>query len=234
MFIAGFLILLRFVYGRGMFGFDYNVYFSIFWWVSLFNVTALVCTVLALLRKDTGQREKLLAGMVLITMLILPLGSNNRSYPVINNLFLIAPVTLTFYGVFCKEPFPGGHPAAYPVRVFTAGCLLVLAVQSIGFGSVFIFRDGSNTEKRDTKIENNGILKGMYTTKANGTDLEEIISFWEKSDFQGQNTSVILYGDVPGLSYLLDAPAPLQVHGPIWNPITGRSGTGILLKWKRG
>ncbi len=209
MFIAGFLILLRFVYGRGMFGFDYNVYFSIFWWVSLFNVTALVCTVLALLRKDTGQREKLLAGMVLITMLILPLGSNNRSYPVINNLFLIAPVTLTFLWRFLQRAFPGGHPAAYPVRVFTAGCLLVLAVQSIGFGSVFIFRDGSNTEKRDTKIENNGILKGMYTTKASGTDLEEIISFWEKSDFQGQNTSVILYGDVPGLSYLLDAPSAI-------------------------
>lgn len=209
LFTAGFLVLLRFVYGRGMFGFDYHEYFSIFWWVSLFHVTALVCAVLALLRKDTGQREKLLAMIVLITILILPLGSNNRSYPVINNLFLIAPATLSFLWRFLKSAFPAEHPAAFPVRVFMTGCLLVLAVQSIGFGSVFVFRDGTNTEKRDTKIENNGILKGMYTTQANGTDLEEITAFWEESDFRQQNAPVILYGDVPGLSYLLDAPCAI-------------------------
>lgn len=198
-FTAGLAVLLRFVYGRGMFGFDYNVYFSIFWWVSLFNTAALVTNAAALFRKDTDDQEKLLALLVLVTILILPLGSNNRSYPVINDLFLIAPATLYFINRFL--------PKSWPVRTVAAGCLIMLAVQSIGFGTVFVFRDGSFTEKRDTKVENNGILKGMYTTKANAESLEEITQFWEEEDFAG--TPVILYGDIPGLSYLLEAPSAI-------------------------
>lgn len=198
-FVLGFLVLLRFVYGRGMFGFDYHTYFSIFWWISLFHTTALVCNVLALVRKDTKEEEKLLALLVVITIVILPLGSNNRSYPVINNLFLIAPVTFDFLHRFL--------PRSFPVRALAAGCLLVLAVQSAGFGWHFVFRDGSITEKRDTKVENNGILKGMYTTKANAAALEEITDFWERGGFA--DTPVILYGDIPGLSYILDTPSAI-------------------------
>lgn len=198
-FVLGLIVLLRLVYGRGMFGFDYHTYFSVFWWVSLFNTAALVCSALAIFRKDTDDREKLLAMLTLVTILILPLGSNNRSYPVINDLFLIAPVTLYFLGKFL--------PQSFPVRSVAAGCLLVFAVQSIGFGTVFVFRDGSYGEKRDAKIENNGILEGMYTTKANAAALEEITAFWETNAMQG--TSVILYGDIPGLSYILDAPSAI-------------------------
>ena len=199
MFIAGLLVLFRLVYGRGMFGFDYNVYFSIFWWVSIFNTAALVCNALALVRKDTDEQEKLLSLLTLVTILILPLGSNNRSYPVINNLFLIAPMTLYFLWKFL--------PKSFPVRTVVAGCLLAVAAQSIGFGWTFVFRDGSFAEKRDTKVENNGILKGMYTTKSNAKALEEIMGFWEKQNLDG--TSVILYGDIPGLSYILDAPSAI-------------------------
>ena len=198
-FTAGLAVLFRFVYGRGMFGFDYNVYFSIFWWVSLFNTAALVTNAAALLRKDTDDREKLLALLVLVTILILPLGSNNRSYPVINDLFLIAPATLYFINRFL--------PKSWPVRTVAAGCLIMLAVQSIGFGTTFVFRDGSFAEKRDTKVENNGILRGMYTTKANAESLEEITRFWEDGGFDG--ASVILYGDIPGLSYILEAPSAI-------------------------
>ena len=85
--------------------------------------------------------------------------------------------------------------------------MLVLMVQSAGFGWHFVFRDGSITEKRDTKVENNGILKGMYTTKANAKALEGITAFWEEAGFAG--TPVILYGDIPGLSYLLDVPSAI-------------------------
>lgn len=198
-FLAGLLILIRFVYGRGMFGFDYNAYFSIFWWVSLFNTAALIVNAAALLRRDTNEHEKLLALLVLITILILPLGSNNRSYPVINDLFLIAPVTLCFLHRFLPE--------SYPVRTVAAGCLVMLAVQSIGFGTVFVFRDGSFAEKRDTKVENNAILKGMYTTSSNAQSLEEITAFWEEGEFDA--IPVILYGDIPGLSYVLRAPSAI-------------------------
>ncbi len=198
-FLAGFAVLLRFVYGRGMFGFDYHTYFSIFWWVSLFNTAALVCNVLALFRRDVSPEEKLLAALTAVTILILPLGSNNRSYPVINDLFLAAPVTLYFLYRFL--------PQHVPVRAGAVCCLLVLAVQSVGFGTVFVFRDGSFAEKRDTKVENNGILKGMYTTKSNAAALEGITGFWKEAGLQ--NTPVILYGDIPGLSYILDAPSAI-------------------------
>lgn len=199
LFVLGLLVLLRLVYGRGMFGLDYHTYFSIFWWVSLFNTAALIVNALALFLRDVDEKERLLALLVLVTILILPLGSNNRSYPVINNLFLIAPVTLYFLQKFL--------PDSYPVRAAAAGCLIVTAVQSFGFGMQFVFRDGSFAEKRDTKVENNAILKGMYTTKENAEALSGLTDFWEREQMQG--TSVILYGDVPGLSYILDAPSAL-------------------------
>lgn len=199
LFALGFLVLLRLVYGRGMFGFDYHTYFSIFWWVSLFNTAALLLNMLALVRKDTDEKEKLLAVLMVISILILPLGSNNRSYPLINDLFLVGPVTLYFLHRFL--------PRSFPVRAVCAGCLLTCFVQSWGFGWVFVFRDGSFAEKRNTKVENNGILKGMYTTQSNAAALEEIIGFWEEAGLE--DTPVILYGDVPGLSYLLDVPAAI-------------------------
>ncbi len=199
LFLAGLAVLIRLVYGRGMFGFDYHTYFSIFWWVSLFNTAALVCSIAALFSDNISQEEKVLAMLVLITILILPLGSNNRSYPVINDLFLIGPVTLYFIGRFV--------PHSFPLRSVFAACLLALAVQSVGFGMVFVFRDGSLEEKRDTKVENNGILKGMYTTRANAQALTEITAFWQETFPDGK--SVILYGDIPGLSYLLDAPSAI-------------------------
>lgn len=198
-FMLGFLLLIRLVYGRGMFGIDYHTYFSIFWLVSLFNTAALVVNALALFRKDTKEWEKLLAVLTLVTILILPLGSNNRSYPVINNLFLIAPVTLYFLWKFL--------PDSFPVRMTAMLSLLLFAVQSIGFGWTFVFRDGSFAEKRDTKVENNAILKGMYTTKSNAEALDGITQFWEEEDLFG--SLVILYGDIPGLSYILDAPSAL-------------------------
>ena len=39
------------------------------------------------------RRDKLLSLMVLLVILITPIGSNNETYPNMNNLFLVAPVT---------------------------------------------------------------------------------------------------------------------------------------------
>ncbi len=65
LFVLGFLALLRLVYGRGMFGFDYHTYFSIFWWVSLFNTAALLqcamywpsCVRMSVGRKTAGHAD---------------------------------------------------------------------------------------------------------------------------------------------------------------------------------
>lgn len=198
-FVAGLLVLFRFVYGRGMFGLDYHTYFSIFWWVSLFNAAALVLNLIPLFRKGTGTEERVLCALIAITILILPLGSNNRSYPVINNLFLIAPMTL--------YQIAKTLPSSFPVRAVAAGCLATLFIQSIGFGCLFVFRDGAPGEKRDAKVENNGILKGMYTTADNAQALREITHFCKEEGLIRE--PVILYGDIPGLSYILQMPSAI-------------------------
>lgn len=199
LFACGLLVLLRFVYGRGMFGFDYHEYFSIFWWISLFNAAALVLQLYVVLKKDGTKEEKLLSALVLISILILPLGSNNRSYPVINNLFLIGPVTL--------YQMKKHMPESFPLRATAVVCLAVLFIQSLGFGWTFVFRDGSAGEKRDTKVENNGILKGMYTTKKNAESIEELTVFCQQEGLTEE--PVILFGDVPGISYILHMPSAI-------------------------
>ncbi len=53
------------------------------------------------------RRDKLLSLMVLLVILITPIGSNNETYPNMNNLFLVAPVTFWMgYRLFVKAAPP--------------------------------------------------------------------------------------------------------------------------------
>ena len=91
---AGLLVLLRFCYGRGMFDFDYTAYFSMYKWAVVYLLMVLALCIWSLISKKVSGEQKLWAVCLLVKIWITPLGSNNGLYPIINNLFLTAPVSL--------------------------------------------------------------------------------------------------------------------------------------------
>ena len=90
--------------------------------------------------------------------------------------------------------------------------VVFLLVQSVGFHSCFSFRDGIGGEKRDTVVETPAKAAGVYTRQDNAAWLAELAEYIEQAELTGER--VLLYGDIPGLGYLLDMPSALSTFWP--------------------
>ncbi len=205
LYCAGMLVLLRFFWGRGMFNFKYDTYESMFQWGMLFLILSLLFLGGCLVKKAMDPEEKLLAAISLLIILLTPLGSNNYTYPNLNNLFLVAPFVLW---LFCRRVlWLKNRPLHFPWLAMTGLLCGMLFVQSLGFGCRFVFRDSDGGEKRDTKVENCAILKGMYTNAENAASLQGVVDFVNRMPL-GSGQRLLTYGTVPGMGYILDmAPA---------------------------
>ncbi len=207
----GILILLRFYFGQGMFSLRYYNEGSVFQWMMLFLILSIlccVCTIAGFLTWD--KRERILGMLVLLVILITPLGSNNYTYQNMNNLFLAAPFTLwTCYRIWLKTR---KEILYFPWHAFVVVIILMTLVQGVGFGCTYVFRDGIYGEKRDTQVENSKILGRMYTNRENAESLSELIAFWNEHNMGDE--PILIWGDAPGLSYILDVPSAIFTTWP--------------------
>ncbi len=209
--VAVFAVLIRFYWGRGMFDFRYYNYGSVYLWAVLFLIMTAACAIWILFGVGTTAGDnKVLALIVLLQMFVTPLGSNNDLYPMINNLFLAAPFTLwVCYQWFVRTKGKNVH---IPWKVMLSVFGLMVLVQSIGFHSQFVFLDGVWGEKRDTLVTNIPKAEGVYTNKENAELFVDLVEHAEKNEFAGKE--VILYGEVPGLSYFLNMPTAISTSWP--------------------
>ena len=166
-FLGGMILLYRYYWGHAMFSFNYYSYGAMFWPVIVVLLLAIFVCLHRLLGRRNTETEKLLTALVFLVILITPLGSNNRSYPVMNNLFLVLPCVL-YWG------YEEIRKYSFAVKSTFCVWMLFFMVQIIGFGMTFTFGDGAPDQKRDAKIENNGILRGMVTTSKKARILEEL------------------------------------------------------------
>ena len=157
--------------------------------------------------------------MVLILIGVTPLGSNNHLYPNMNNMFLVFPFALTvcisliksmlqYDGWVFERKEKEYVISVFPVRTMLSVFLIVMSFQCLMFGAVFTFRDGMSGQKRDTKIENNAILKGMVTNNELAVAVEELTAYVEEEGFADRE--LILYGQIPAISYILDMPSAIS------------------------
>ncbi len=140
-----------------------------------------------------------------------PLGSNNRLYPIINNLFIVVPFLLWI----ARDRFVNAGNDGIVEKTFTTvwampfvGLVLFVFVQSVGFHTNFAFQDGIYGEARDATVSVPAKAAGVYTNQDNAAWLEELAQYMQDADLTGRE--VILYGDIPGLGYLLDMPSALS------------------------
>ena len=208
--ILVYCVLIRFYWGRGMFNFGYYYYGSIEQWAVLFLLAAIVCAVSMLVSKKYGIEGKILALIVLIQIFVTPLGSNNALYTAFNNLFLAAPFTLCVcYGWFVRTK---GKEIHFPWKSMLSLLGLMVFVQSFGFHMQFVFSDGVWGEKRDTLLTGIPKAEGIYTTAYNAAAFSELVQYVKEQQFAGRD--VILYGEIPGLSYFLDMPSAISTCWP--------------------
>lgn len=208
--ILVYCVLIRFYWGRGMFNFEYYYYGSIEQWAFLFLLVTIVCAASLLVSRKCGIEGKVLALIVLIQIFVTPLGSNNALYTAFNNLFLAAPFTLCVcYGWFVRTK---GKEIHFPWKSMLSLLGLMVFVQSFGFHMQFVFSDGVWGDKRDTLLTGIPKAEGIYTIDYNAETFSELVQYAKGQQFAGRK--VILYGEIPGLSYFLDMPSAISTCWP--------------------
>lgn len=232
------LVLLRFYWGRGMFNFLYYDFGSIYYPMVLFLLVAIYTAVYCLCGKSVQWEQRILAVLVLVLIFVTPLGGNNNLYPIINNLFLALPFVLWVgYERLAVERVvaegtlvergagkrgngdrsamvsgTAGRDWKYVVGLPFALLVMFILVQSVGFHLTFSFQDGRNGEARDTLLNMPAKVAGIYTSQDNAACLTELAEYAQQAQLTGRE--VILYGEVPGLGYLLDMPPALSTFWP--------------------
>lgn len=202
----GFLVVLRFCYGRGMFGFDYTDNFSMYKWVTVYLLIAIGLCVWCLADQKCSREYKLWTVFLLVIIFITPLGSNNGLYPIMNNLFLVLPVSM----LMTAEAFRKSRRARGKADAFGIVFALVLAcamIQSVLYGVHFVFHDagahqtaGQDNTRLELQCSSAGT--GLAATRDKKTALEELDAYVYQNGLYKKR--VILYGDIPAVSYLFD------------------------------
>lgn len=194
LFCAGMIVVIRFCYGRGMFGIQYRDFFSMYKWVTVYLLCVIISCVYMILSRKVQREEKLLASILLVIIFITPLGSNNGLYPVMNNLFLIAPVSFYFfYSIYQK------YNHHFAVKTWIPFLMACLYVQVTLFGMLFVFHD-NDLPKRRIKIEGFSTTDGMVTNVEKAEALEGLGVYLSDK----KEKKVVLYGNIPGISYIYD------------------------------
>ena len=209
-------VLLRFLWGRGMFNLQYAFYWSVFEWCMVLLYVAIGLCIWTLADPLVFRRDKLLSLMVLLVILITPIGSNNETYPNMNNLFLVAPVTFWMgYRLLLKLR---RLPYSFACRAMLVCVAVVFLIQSTGFGVRAVFRDSIEGQKRDTRVVNCKKLSGAKTNRANAEQLQDVVDYYaEHAEELEENSRLLTFGDVPGFCWLFDLPSALSHDWPDMN-----------------
>ncbi len=215
-YLAGIAVLLRFFWGRGMFSFRYYEDYSSMSECGLIGLyLALIACGYLLAAKGVSESERLWGMISLVIIVITPLGSNNYTYQNLNNLFVVAPVTVYAFVKCCRRRYKAEQRILhFPWKAMVSVLAIMILVQSIGFHFNFVFRDGMDGTKRDTKMESPESVAGMMTTQKNAEDLGGLLAYLEMEKEKQSDAEAIFYGDCPGLPYLSQIPSAIGNSWP--------------------
>lgn len=211
---VGIVVLLRFLWGRGMYSFRYyEDYSSMYEWGMIGLYLIIIAGIHMFFSRKSSLEEKLFALMTLVIVAVTPLGSNNYTFQNLNNLFLAAPFGFYAFVKLYRRKMEKEvwRQLAFPWKAVVGVLGVMILVQSVGFHSQFVFRDGMDGSARSYCFENPSVVSGMYTTKQNGKELSALMNYMESSGWNQKE--VILYGDCPGLAFLLNMPVAV---GSAW------------------
>ncbi len=210
LYVLGILILVRYYFATGVFTRNYYYYDSMFQVAMMFVISGIVLSVIGSLGILNGSKEEqTLAFTALMLILITPIGSNNYTFPILNNLFIIAPIILWLFRRMMQRAGEGHYNFTWE-SMFTM-VVIGLFIQGGLFHLGYSFFDGADGTPRDSQTS---IKKAahMVTTDYNAETLDELqqVLFDEKL----LDTKVILFGGIPGISYLFDMEPAIDTIWP--------------------
>jgi hypothetical protein len=180
-----------------MFGLDFAEFFSMYKWVTVYLLMVIILCIWALISKKPSEDLKLWSVFVLVTIFITPLGSNNGLYPIINNLFVVAPISVLLLDEFCSNNL-------FAIKATITCVMICIFVSSLLFGINFVFHDYASTgSKRESiSLKCDSAANGLLTTKEKKENLEALDSFLYDNGLNDK--TLITFGDIPTLSYIFN------------------------------
>ena len=146
-YLFGCAVIVKFFYSEGVFTVNYQDYWCMFEWAMLFIILSIILAVLAMTGiSGGGADERFLGCLSLLVILIAPFGSNNYTFPILDCLFVPAPVTIWMlrrYWQPTREKLP--HWSWHLMALFILVCTLF---QGALFHLNFAFGDGTDGTKR--------------------------------------------------------------------------------------
>ena len=201
LYVAGILVLFRFFFARGIITTNYFYYDSMFQAAMMFLILGIIlCAVYSIGWMNGSREERLLAFISLLLILIIPIGSNNYTFPLVNNLFIISPVILLLFRRIIQKA--GAVQFHFAWKSMIAAVIFALLVQGTFFHFNYSFVDGADGQARNTVVTEIPRAKGMVTTRSNADSLLQLYTFIQKNGLQ--DTSVIQFGKAPGICYLMN------------------------------
>lgn len=214
LYIAGLLLLAVYYVKKDVFSRNYYYYESMFQAAMMFLIITVILTILGASGfLKGGVEERTISFAALMLILILPIGSNNRTMPLVNCLFLVAPIGLWIIRRFLLKFVD--NERIFALQAMVTGVIVVLLVQGAIFHARFSFADHNEATpelKLDTKVADIKKANGLVTTKANYNTLNELKNCLESNGLtQGK---VLTFGNVPGISYLFDIEPAIDTTWP--------------------
>lgn len=201
--------MIGWLYLRGFCSWNYYSYDSILRPGILFLMLTMLIALIRIFHPKCPKEEKLISGLILLVVLLTSIGSNNGVYPSLNNLFAAAPYTLWQSWRFLrnvKEKRLGTiRVSFFPAKGLLSAFLLLCLFQFGLFGASFVFAEGTGVQDAHSYVENNAILENIRMSGDKARWLTEISAYVEENGLQGRE--VILYGQIPALSYYLQMPS---------------------------
>lgn len=202
-------VVLLWLYYRKFCSFHFFSYDSMWRPGVLFLMLAMFIAVIHIFRKKSKKEEKLIGGLVLLVVLLTSIGSNNGVYPSMNNLFIAAPYTLYESWKFARYvneiKIARVIIPAFATKTVLIVFLMMCAVQFGGFGAQFVFAEATGVRDFSAGVGNNEVLKNIKMSSDKAKCMTEISEYVNGNSLQGQE--VILYGEVPSLSFYLQMPS---------------------------
>ena len=202
-------VMVFWLYRQGFCAREYTNYGAIIWPGVTFLTLTLLVTLWRIFTPSAPKEEKLISGLIFLVVLITSLGSNNKLYPSMNNLFLALPYMYWQFYRFCKYAVSFRWKritiSAIPAKCLFGGFFLLFFVQVGLFGRSFVFAEGTGIQDIDAQVTNNETLKGVWMSEERAGWMQEISEYVNTRGLAGKD--VLLYGQIPALSYYLQMPA---------------------------
>lgn len=203
------VIMVFWLYQQGFCATEYTHYGAIIWPGVTFLTLTLLVTLWRIFTPSAPREEKLVSGLIFLVIWITSLGSNNKLYPSMNNLFLALPYMYWQFYRFCK--YAGSFRwkrvtiSAVPAKCIFGGFFLLFFIQVGLFGRSFVFVEGTGVQELSAQVTNNETLQNVWMSEERAGWMQEISEYVNTGGLAGKD--VLLYGQIPALSYYLQMPA---------------------------